>query len=257
MTQASKTAKHYDKQAQAFELYCPEHYSCLHGTVKETHELLEGYLDIGEKDNVLEIGYGRGHFGKYLIDKGVHYSGVDASEESKKIAEKPYPFAAVQRFSVGDFYDEDWKYTRIFSNEVMVHIDDHLAFFKKCASLQKSGDKMVHKEMHIVEYGAINMIDCMLRLNPIFGWTGRYHTLEMDLKWLDEAGYDVEVVNWDIDYYISTLENWLERMKAYRAKLIKMIGTVQYLKTVDTWKTFIKIWKQRKMTVNILICTKR
>jgi len=250
MTQAKKTAKHYNKQAKAFELYCPRHYSCLHGTVEETHKLLEEYLKLGKNDNILEIGYGRGHFGKYLMNKGHRYRGIDASGESAKIAGSP-------EFRVGDFYNEIGSYTRIFSNEVMVHIDSHQDFFNKCSSLQESGDIMVHKEMHIPYYGAIDPLTCVLGLNPIFGWTGRYHTLEMDEFWLNEAGYDVEVVNWDIKYYIKTLENWIELMKAERAKLVKMLGATEYLNTLKTWKVFMYNLKKDKFKVNIMICQKR
>ena len=250
MNQATKTAKHYDRQAKAFEIYCPEHYSCLHNTVKETHKLLEKYLKIGKGDNILEIGYGRGHFGKYLMSKGHNYTGIDASKNSAEIADG-------KEFKVGDFYDVKGKYSRIFSNEVMVHINDHLDFFKKCASLQKSGDIMVHKEMHIDHYGVIDPITCSLGLNPIFDWTGRYHTLEKDKFWLNEAGYDVKVIDWDIKYYIKTLENWLKLMKENRTELIKLLGVTQYLNTVKTWMVFIKVWRANKMKVSIMICQKR
>ncbi len=250
MNQSEKTAKHYDRQAQAFELYCPRHYSCLHGTVEETHELLEKYLKLGKDDNILEIGYGRGHFGKYLIDKGHKYTGIDASKKSRMIANR-------REFKCGDFYDAQGHYSRIFSNEVMVHIDSHQDFFNKCASLQESGDIMVHKEMHIEKYGAIDPLTCMLGLNPIFDWTGRYHTLKADKKWLDEAGYNVEIVNWDIKYYIKTLEDWIELMKDNRSRLVNLLGVAQYLNTMKTWKVFIHVWKQNKMKVNIMICQKR
>ena len=250
MDQAEKTAKHYDRQAQAFELYCPRHYSCLHGTVEETHSLLEDYLALDLDDKILEIGYGRGHFGKYLMDREYDYTGIDASRESWKIANE-------RAFRVGDFYDAEGHYSRIFSNEVMVHIDSHQDFFDKCASLQNSGDIMVHKEMHIPYYGAINPLICFFGLNEIFDRTGRYHTLKADKMWLDEAGYDVKVINWDIKYYIKTLENWLELMKANRAKLIKLLGPKQYIATMKTWEVFIWCYKKGKFKVNIMICQKR
>ena len=215
--------------------------------------LLEGYLDIGKDDNVLEVGYGRGDFGRHLIERGHDYEGIDASIEHYNYCKEKSPN---DYFEHGDFYEARGHCPRIFSNEVLVHVKSHPNFFKKCASLQNKGDKIVTKEMHIPHLGAIDPFTCNFRLNPIFDWTGEYHTLEQDIKWQQEAGYKVEVVEWDINNYVRTLTVWIAVMKEKKEELIKMMGKIRYYKTVDTWKVFRDLQLKGKYSENIMIATK-
>ena len=261
MKRWQRTAKHYDWPIEFFETFTPNHYSMLYwkgaNTLEEaidnTHKILEGHLDIGQHDTVFEIGYGRGDFARYLDSQGHKVSGIDASIEHYKYCKERLPNMDLRH---GDFYNVQGKYERIFSNEVMVHIKDHLEFFKKCASLQKSGDKMIHKEMHLPYYGAVYPVTCNLLLQPIFNWTGKYHTLQADVDWQREAGYEVEVFPGDIKDYIRTLEEWLILMEQHKDKLIKLVGHIKYEQTVICWKTFIRVWKKGKLIPNITISTK-
>lgn len=264
MTQLEKVAKHYNWNPEFFETFAPNHYSCLNWegketldeALKQTLELMESYLDMNKGDYVLELGYGRGEFSRHLINKGYDYWGIDSSIEQKTYCSNKLSNQGF-RYDVRDFYNETTHHPRIISNEILVHVEDHKKFFKHCASLQKSGDKMVHKEMFMNKRGTINPIVCVGVLNPIFYWSGKYHLLQDDLDALHEAGYDVEVKTWAIENYIKTLNLWIANMMTNKSKLIKLEGRVKYFATLRAWVKFTELQAEGKYSEHTLICTKR
>lgn len=93
--------------------------------------IISEVIDFKEGQSVLDIGCGVGRWGQYLLDKGLKYTGIDASENLIEIAEKflsgyvqkKLRVARVQEIlNVIDSKKE--KYDYIFVNGVFMYLND-------------------------------------------------------------------------------------------------------------------------------------
>jgi len=97
---------------------------------------------------VLDIGCGNGSFANYLIDKGYHVYGTDASESGIEIANRSNP----GRFFVHDLSTDELPhqlkeipFKTIISTEVIEHLYDPKKYIRFCKSIleKSSGGNLI------------------------------------------------------------------------------------------------------------------
>ena len=105
----------------------------------------------GEK--VLDLGCGYGFFTDYFRSAGANATGVDGSEKMIEIAKARYPVA---EFFVMDittpFFFEDNQFDIVFSNQVLMDIEDIDFVFSECKRVLKRGGILYYSIVHPAFY---------------------------------------------------------------------------------------------------------
>lgn len=108
------------------------------------HEYGEGILNLIEfkTGKILDLGCGNGALTKKLYDMGADVTGMDASEEMLKIAEKEYPEIKFIHADASDFRTEE-KFDTVFSNAVFHWIDNQDGLLSGINSALKENGELV------------------------------------------------------------------------------------------------------------------
>ncbi len=179
--------------------------------------------------HILEIGFGWGGPMVYLCHKyGVIGHGITVSPMAVPIAE-----ARAKKYGVNATFEVvHWKnlrtlnkYDAIYSDEVLVHINDLSGFFKKANQLLKPGGVMAHKELHFSHSQHTHALDSLSNhINKNFSYTGNYRTLKDELDLLDDNNFRLtEIIDIPISDYKKTInEHWLKNLNDNKAQLTQM-----------------------------------
>ena len=193
--------------------------------------------------HILEVGVGWGGPLVYLCHKyGVTGHGITVSPMAIPIAE-----ARAKKYGVNATFEVvHWKNLRslnqfdaIYSDEVLVHINDLGGFFKKANQLLKPGGIMAHKELHFTHSQHSHAIDKLSQhINKNFGYTGNYRTLVDELAFLDVNDFKLtDIINIPVNDYKKTIsEHWVKNINKHKKELVQMTSE----KHVKDFKLYLK-----------------
>ena len=228
-------AHHYDLSSQLYDLFldADRQYSCAY-FIDPSETLEQAQLDkkahiaaklaLGPDHRVLDIGCGWGGLALYLHRMtGAEVLGITLSEEQLAIArERARAEGAADkvRFELIDYRAVTGTFDRIVSVGMFEHVGPgHFrTFFAKCRSLLAMDGVML-----------LHTIGRMGRRRPTDAWTTKYifpggHI--PTLSEIAEATESVRLITADVEvlrhHYGYTLEHWLRRCQAHRAKIEAM-----------------------------------
>jgi len=257
-----RTARHYRRDPAIYELIAGGGYSTpiWNGakTLEEAnHNVWEKHSSfIGNAENVLEIGPGRGGLANHVYQKGYKVTAIDISEEQVEFCKNRFPGID---FRHGTFEDISGSFDCIISSEMACHIKDRPIFWNHCSSLQKPGDQMFHKILHSKSDDICELYSTThFAPHTVFDGCGFYYTLEEELAFLKAAGYHVEIELIPEENYIITMANWIDNQKKNKEIIIQSPDFPEsyYDDLLKTWELFIRIFEEGKMFTHFFICTK-
>ena len=129
-------------------------------------------------------------------------------------------------------YEDPEPYDDVYTDEVIVHFNDLLGFFRKVKTLLKPEGRMLNKEVHFTHRDFMLPTRTMIYVSEVFGETGNYILLAEELSLLDAAGFRVEHIEQiPVSNYEKTLDGWFKNMGTHRERLEGLVGA-------DTYKRF-------------------
>ncbi len=253
-----RTNVHYERPPEFFTLITGGEwnvYSCNVWDASKTDtesqeqklDLLARLMGLKAGQRVLDIGCGWGGPIAYLAKRyGVQARGLTLSEAQKEYADarlSQCSLEAAVHLCHWREYESEEKFDAVYTDEVIVHFNDLLAFFRKVRSLLKPGGVMLNKELHYASTSFMKLTRAMVFLNKIYGETGNYRPLHDELRLLDESGFALTAVHQiPISNYARTARAWLANMEAHRARLQELAGVDYY----NRFRTYLRI--VRRMT---------
>ncbi|MCV6637701.1 class I SAM-dependent methyltransferase [Candidatus Albibeggiatoa sp. nov. NOAA] len=190
-------------------------------------------LEAGQK--VLDVGCGWGGPLVYLCQKyGVTGLGITVSPKSAEYAQARAKAHGVD----AQFMVSHWKnlphtaeFDAIYSDEVLVHIEDLQSFYRQCHRMLKTRGVMCHKELHLTHPEHKNWNDRLgQHVNKVFAYTGNYRLLKEELAFLNAANFQTtEIVDIPIaDYHTTVDQHWLPNMFKHKQQLIDLTNEQHY-----------------------------
>lgn len=205
-------------------------------------DLLAKIVDLRPGQRVLDVGCGWGGPLVYLCKRyGVRGVGLTLSPVQQRAAEGRIARHGVDARVVvrhwQDYMDNE-PFDAILTDEVIVHFHDLAGFFRRAHALLRDRGWMLNKELHFVNTRYAKMTRAMAFVNDIYGATGNYRVLAEELRFANEAGFDVQVIEQiDRTHYQRTLDHWLANMHARRADLVALVGPEHYRR----FRTYLKV----------------
>jgi cyclopropane-fatty-acyl-phospholipid synthase len=189
--------------------------------------------------HILDVGFGWGGPLVYLCHKyGVTGHGITVSPMGAPTArERAAKYGVDATFEVMHWQDlpETETYDAIFSDEVVVHINDLSGFFAKCHKILKPQGIMVHKELHLTHFKHKNWSSDPLEqhVNKVFGYTGNYRPLYQELELLDQNNFLLrELFEIPLKNYQQTIaDNWITNMRNNRKRLSEIVPS-EYFRNI-------------------------
>jgi cyclopropane-fatty-acyl-phospholipid synthase len=181
---------------------------------------------------ILDIGCGWGGPLVYLCQKyGVTGTGITVTP-----AQIPYAEKRAQDWSVNaSFVLSHWEtfedaagFDAIFTDEVVVHVNDFHGFFKKCHALLKEDGILVNKELHLSSPQFKDWTGPIGRhVNGVFGNTGNYRLIEEEIEIGLSNGFTLDAMRTiDISHYVETVgKHWIPNYYANKEKLISLTSS--------------------------------
>lgn len=209
-------------------------------------DLMAHYMELKPGGRILDVGCGWGGPLTYLTTRyGVQGVGLNLSpiqkEAAEARAEKHNAPIKVYNCHWADF-DDDEGFDAIYTDEVIVHFNDLLGFFKKAHALLKPGGMMVNKEGHFTRKQYLTKLSRgEVFVNEIYGFTGNYRTVYEELEMVDQAGFEL-VWHHQIDrsHYRTTFDHWLSNMYDNRQRMIEVSSAEDYKK----FRIYVKLVRQ-------------
>lgn len=245
-TDADRTNVHYEQHPDFFYGFTGGEwnvYSCNiwdEGITTDTQsqeaklDLMAQYMQLQPGMRILDVGCGWGGPLTYLCKKyqvqgvGLMLSPIQKQAAEERIAKHGVD-AQVQICHWQEF-DDSQPFDAIYTDEVIVHFNDLVGFFKKAHRLLKTGGMMVNKEGHFTRKEYLTQLSRgEAFVNEIYGFTGNYRTLYEELHMVDQAGFELA---WhhqiDRSHYRTTFDHWLSNMYANRERMIEVSGEDNY-----------------------------
>lgn len=248
-----RTNVHYERPPEFFTLITGGEwnvYSCNIWDASKTNtesqaqklDLLAGLMAMNPGQTVLDIGCGWGGPMAYFAKRyGVRASGLTLSEAQKKYAEARFAQSSLKatvHLCHWREYESEERFDAVYTDEVIVHFNDLLAFFQKVRSLLKPGGAMLNKELHYTNSSFMKLTRAMVFLNKIYGETANYRPLHDELRLLNESGFVLTAIQQiPISNYQRTARAWLANMEANRATLQELVGIEHY----NRFRTYLRI----------------
>jgi cyclopropane-fatty-acyl-phospholipid synthase len=259
----ARSASHYDADP---EFYCTftggewNSYSCvlwedgldLTQAQERKFDLFAHLLGLTPGMRVLDVGCGWGGPLTYLCQRyGVVGHGIAVSPKQIAYArERAARMGVAATFELQHWRDlpEDQTFDAIYSDEVIVHFNDLVGFFKKCHVLLRPGRLMAHKEIHLTRasYGVLGPLG--EHINRAFGYTGNYISLHQELRDLDESGFALEsIVEIPMTYHQRSVDVWLDNLFDNRERLKAITSPEFYRNFRMTLKAYRHLFGRTNM----------
>ncbi len=218
-------------------------------------------MDLKPGQRILDIGCGWGGPLTYLCTHyGVKGVGLTLSSTQRQAAEE-----RVARYGADvQIVESHWRefedeggFDAIYTDEVIVHFEDLDGFFAKAHMLLHPGGHFVNKELHFTSSQYKKLSRGAVFLNEIYGLTGNYRTLAEELALIDQNGFELlGVHSWDKSQYQIQTERWQTNMYDQRDRLQELVGEDYYRRFRTYLKLVGKLFRGRKMSIDIVASQK-
>lgn len=176
---------------------------------------------------ILDIGSGWGGPLVYLASTyGVTGIGITVTEPQVKFsrsrAEENHVDVSFELSHWADFEDDEG-FDAIYTDELLGHVRDLQAFYKKCRALLKPGGRLVNKELYLNARKNQDWSDRLsTHVNQVFGFTGNYRLMDEDVFHAEKSGFCVEhILDIPIAGYAKLVkEYWIPNLSRNREYLI-------------------------------------
>lgn len=241
-----RTNRHYEQPPEFFYSFTGGEWNCYScniwddGITTDTQsqeaklDLFAKYMQLKPGMRILDVGAGWAGPLTYLSKTykvqgvGLTLSPLQLEAAHQRIAKHG---ADVQmNLCAWEEYEPDQPFDAIYTDEVIVHFNDLLGFFKKASQWLKPGGMMVNKEGHFTRKDYLTKLTRgEVFVNEIYGFTGNYRTVWEELQMVDEAGFEL-VWHHQVDrsHYQKTFDSWLHNMYQNREVMIKASGKEMY-----------------------------
>lgn len=220
-------------------------------------DLLAELMDLRAGQRILDVGCGWGGPLAYLCQRyGVRGVGITLSH-----SQRAYAANRMARLGVdAQVFDCHWQvfedqegFDAIYSDEVIVHVNDLGGFFAKAHQLLRPGGRMVNKELHFTNRQHAVMGRGDVFVHEIYGLTGNYRTLAEELTLLDQHGFELrQVRHLPREHYLRTIDRWQSNMYEHRERLEALVGRDYYRQFRTYLKLAYRIACSNKMTLDIV-----
>jgi cyclopropane-fatty-acyl-phospholipid synthase len=200
-------------------------------TVTEAEEskfdLMAKQMGLKAGMRIMDVGAGWGGPLTYLCKTyGLTGVGLMLSEKQRDAAtERAKRYGVDAKFYVThweNFTDEEG-FDAVYTDEVAVHFNDLIGFFRKAWSVLKPGGVYFNKEMHYTHARYTYMNRAMEHINGVFGFTGNYRLLHDELTMLHDAGFELQsLLQIPIMNYGRTIDGWISRFFQNEKELAAM-----------------------------------
>ena len=148
-------------------------------------DLLARRMELQPGQRIMDVGCGWGGPLIYLAKRyGVRGVGLTLSPTQKEYADRWIQQQAVDvqvHVSHWNEFDDPEPFDDVYTDEVIVHFNDLLGFFKKVKTLLKPDGRMVNKEVHFTHRDFMLPTRTMIYVSEVFGETGNYILLAEEL----------------------------------------------------------------------------
>ncbi len=220
-------------------------------------------MNLAPGKKILDVGCGWGgplvYFCKQFQVSGV---GISVSPRGLEVARARAAEHAVD----AQFLLSHWQrlpdtpqFDAIYTDEVMVHIPDLTAFFKKCHRMLKPGGRMVHKDLHFVHSQFKHAKDPLSQhVNKMYAYSGHYRTLVDMLAALDEAGFHLDQIKQiPIEHYKRTMDQvWIPNINANR-RYLEQLTSVKHTREFKLYlKAILLLFRQKVFNLHMVYAAK-
>lgn len=264
-----RTNAHYDLPPEFFLTLTGGRWNCYSsnvwdGATTETEsqerklDLLAELMDLRPGQRVLDVGCGWGGPLVYLAKRyGVCGVGLMLSTPQLTYAQErarnegvdvEFRICHWQDFEAAEAFDA------VYTDEVIVHFQDKLGYFKKVRSLLRERGVMLNKEGHFASSRYFRPTAAGLVVSDIFEGSGSYGLLHDELALVDRAGFALErTVPIPLRNYKKTLEAWHENLKGSRDRLEELVGPEQYRRYLRYLRVGGRITSGPWMTLDVTL----
>ena len=203
---------------------------------------------------VLEIGFGFGTLSKWI--KGEYGFNVT----SLNVSELNYNLATEDSEGV-NFIHKSWEespykneFDFVISEGVLVHQRDKKGFFEYAQRALKPSGKALIREMHFTTGSNINAIVCK-GLNATYRHSGSYVPTKENEDILKDIGFWKQTVLWDIENYVLTQTEWLDKMKQNKVQM-KAINNDAWVHRMLNFEMFLLCFRRNTFEMATFLCEK-
>lgn len=198
----------------------------------EEADAIPGLLNLSAGSQVLEIGFGSGHYGLYLARVSgccitgleINANGVATADELARqsgLGER----ATFQKHDVSErlpFHGDS--FDAAFSNDVFCHVPDRLSLLRELYRVLRPGGRLLFSDALVIG-GLVTNEELAIRSSIglyVFTAPG------VNEKLLEEAGFHVEISR-DTTYQAAVIaERWRDARRTHAARLVEIEGKANY-----------------------------
>ncbi len=248
-----KVSEHYDIDPGVFEYFLDEdmNYSCayfakgdevLDVAQRKKMDLIARKIDLGRGDSLLDVGCGWGNALLYYSENyGCEATGLTIAENQAEAIEKKVQEKGLEErvtVKVEHFQETSLppdSFDAIIFIGSIIHIEDRAGAAKLANSLLKEDGRLLISETYLprkkekLEDRAASFI-----AEDVFGY-GNLITPGEEIRFLEEAGFELLDVENITGHYVRTLDIWIDRVKKRKKEIDETVpGESKKLRTYLT-----------------------
>ncbi len=245
-----KVSEHYDLNPEVFEYFLDDdmNYSCayfeagnenLNEAQRKKMDLIAEKIELGPKDKLLDVGCGWGNALLYFSENyDCQVTGLTIAEnQAREIRQKAEARGLSDRVSVVvDHFQEaslpENSFDKIIFIGSIIHIEDRAGAAELTSKLLKEDGRVLVSETYLPHQDAFSD-DRASRFiaEDVFGY-GNLITAGQEIRFLEEAGFEILDLENITAHYVRTIAIWLDRIKDRKEKIEEAIpGESKKLRT--------------------------
>lgn len=99
-------------------------------------------------DSILDIGCGKGEFFEFLLNRGMHFTGIDIGKSGIQYDREKFPEGIFVLYDGKKLPFDDNSFDKVVSMEVLEHVDDLENFISEAKRVCKVGGKVIGTTPH-------------------------------------------------------------------------------------------------------------